>query len=260
VGFSTKVKQAIPRPLEPPIRAALTRFRLLRGTHLGRDRALRREVDFWGWWIARGGTKLTERLDPALTDTAVLECLSRIPERTVEIVDVGAGPLTTLGTKVPDEQAFDKEVRLTPVDPLAEEYDRVLRGAGIVAPVRTIPCAGEDLVQRFGEGRFDVAFCENALDHTPDPRVILDGMLAVVKPGRFVVLNHFRNEGEHASYGQLHQWNFDEQAGRCRLWRDREEHDLGDLLSGRATVECHRERQTDDDRDRVVCIITKNAL
>jgi SAM-dependent methyltransferase len=248
------VKRAIPAPLEPSVRAALTRYRLARGSRWGRDRALRVEVDFWERWIARGGVKLEERLDRRLTDRAVIECLRRIPEPEVEIVDVGAGPLTTLGTDF-----AEKRVSLTAVDPLADHYDRVLHKVGITPPVRTTQCAGEDLLGRFGADRFDLVFCENALDHTPDPLAILTNMFGVVKPGRFVVLNHFRNEAEHASYGQLHQWNFDEQGGRCWLWRDQEHRDVGEFFSGRAVVACRREQQVGDARERVICVITKNG-
>jgi SAM-dependent methyltransferase len=202
----------------------------------------------------RGGFKLEERLDSKLTDSAVVECVSRIAEADLAIVDVGAGPLTTLGTEFPG-----KRIRLTPIDPLADEYDRVLREVGITPPVKTIQCAGEDLLARFGPDYFDIAFSENALDHAPNPLAIVQNMLAVVKPGRFVVLNHFRNEGEHSSYGHLHQWNFDERDGRCWLWRDREHHDIAAVLLGKATVNCRREHRPRDVKERVVCIITKDS-
>jgi SAM-dependent methyltransferase len=247
------VKSAIPRPLEPLVRSVLTRYRLARGPLRSRERALRLEVEFWERWIRRGGVNLEERLANTLTDSAVVHCISRIDETEVMILDVGAGPLTTLGTDFPG-----KRIALTAVDPLADEYDQVLRECDITPPVITTLCAGEDLVKRFGPDHFDIAFSENALDHTPEPLTILQTMLAVVKPGRYVVLNHFHNEGDHASYGQLHQWNFDERAGRCWLWRDREHYDLSEILFGKATIECWRERRSREVRERVLCIITRD--
>jgi hypothetical protein len=254
VDLRSWVKRSIPEPLEPLVRSVLVRYRLARGPLHARDRALRVEVAFWDRWLTRGGSKLEDRLAPRLTDRAVVECVSRIPAADVSILDVGAGPLTTLGTAFPG-----KRILLTATDPLADKYDRVLREHRITPPVRTIQCAGEHLVSRFGHDCFDIAFSENALDHTFDPLTILHNMLAIVKPGRFVVLNHFRNEGQYASYGQLHQWNFDEQCGRGFLWRGPERCDIEEALLGKAVTECWRERRPGEVKERVVCIITKIA-
>jgi SAM-dependent methyltransferase len=246
------VKRAIPQPLEPLVRSFLTRYRLMRGPLRGRERALRAEVAFWERWLTQGGVKVEERLDSRLMDSAVVECVSRIAEKDVAIVDVGAGPLTTLGKEFPGKRIF-----LTATDPLAGEYERVLRKVGITPPVKTIPCAGEDLLEHFGPESFDIAFAENALDHAVDPLAILQNMFAVVRPGRFVVLNHFRNEGEQSSYGHLHHWNFDERGGRCWVWGEHEQHDLGNVFSGKAIIECRTERSPPGGKERVVCIIMK---
>jgi hypothetical protein len=86
---------------------------------------------------------------------------------------------------------------------------------------------------------------------------IMQNMFAVMKPGRFVALNHFRNEEEYSSYGHLHQWNFD--GGRCWLWRQREEHDLGNVFFGKATIECRTEPGPPDGKEGMVCIIMKQS-
>ena len=51
-------------------------------------------------------------------------------------------------------------------------------------------------------------------------------MLAVVKPGGFVVTRHVRAEGVHQAYSGFHQWNFDLEDGRSVLWNKAGKHDV----------------------------------
>ena len=61
-------------------------------------------------------------------------------------------------------------------------------------------------------------------------------MIAVTKPGGFVVLFHAESEGKNEGYKQLHKWDFTCEGGRfivkgpgprksCRYWRSA--HHLG---------------------------------
>lgn len=198
------------------------------------------ERDFWADWLTGApGTEQwagdrEERLDPEteIRDPVVRAELARIVAEEVTILDVGAGPLTWLGYRYPG-----KRLTIVPVDPLADEYERLLREAGLEPPVRTIRVAGEALVGHFGPGRFDLAYATNALDHSADPFAIVAQMVAVVRPGGVVVLRHKRNEGEQARYGGLHQWNFDVADGRLLLWNDAVEVDVGARLAERARTE-----------------------
>jgi SAM-dependent methyltransferase len=208
--------------------------------HLGLGRRLwwhvRRssEVDFWAGWLTNApGTEgwapdREERLDPQteIRDPVVREALERNPADEVSILDVGAGPLTWLGFRYPG-----KKLTIVAVDPLADDYDRLLRDAGLDPPVRTIRVAGEALVEHFGRGRFDIAYATNALDHSADPFIIISNMVAVVRPGGVVVLRHKRNEGESARYWGLHQWNFDVVDNSLLLWNNAAEVDVGSALS-----------------------------
>jgi len=194
------------------------------------------EVDFWAdWLVGAPGTEewawdREERLDPTteIRDPLVREELERLTIDEVSILDVGAGPLTSLGYRYPG-----RTVTIVPVDPLAGDYDRLLAEAGLEPPIRTVAVAGEDLVERFGHGRFDIAYAANSLDHSADPLRIIANMVEVVRPGGVVLLRHKRNEGESARYGGLHQWNFDAADGRLRLWNDAAEIDVGDALGER---------------------------
>jgi SAM-dependent methyltransferase len=197
------------------------------------------EIDFWADWLvgARGTEQWSrdreQRLDPTteIRDPLVRGELERLTSGEVSILDVGAGPLTSLGYRYPA-----RTVTIVPVDPLAADYDRLLAEAGVHPPLRTLGVAGEDLVERFGHGRFDIAYAANSLDHSAEPLAIISNMVSVVRPGGVVLLRHKRNEGQSARYGGLHQWNFDAVGGRLRLWNDSVEIDVGAALGERGAL------------------------
>jgi SAM-dependent methyltransferase len=215
--------------------------RALMHTGLGRrfwwQRRKRNEVDFWaGWLVGAPGTEewasdRESRLAPEteITDPLVREELERNPAQNISILDVGAGPITKLGFVYPG-----KTLTIVAVDPLAEDYDRLLRDADLTPPVRTIGVAGEALLEHFGPETFDIAYAGNSLDHSADPFAIIANMVAVVRAGGIVLLRHKRNEGESARYGGLHQWNFDVDGESLMLWNNAVELDVGFELAGRA--------------------------
>ena len=189
------------------------------------------------------------RTDPAAPerDPLVRSALDRIPGESVSIIDVGAGPLTALGKTHPG-----KRLSITATDPLADGYGRALREAGIDPPVPTTPCRGEDLLERFGPGSFDLAYSKNALDHSVDAVRVITNMVELVGEGRFVVLRHRRREGKGENYWGLHQWNFDAEGGEFIVWRGRRgKVNMNEVLAGRAEVDCSIEREW------VVCRITR---
>ncbi len=110
------------------------------------------------------------------------------------------------------------DVELTAVDPLAEEYGVLLRKHGVEPPVRSRPCPAESVADVLGDSRFDLAYSQNALDHTEDPLAGLQQMLRTVKPGCWVVLKHTVDEAETEAYGSLHDWNFRLENGRFLIW------------------------------------------
>jgi SAM-dependent methyltransferase len=208
-----------------------------------RRTALAQEVQFWRNWFATAGGQWPEeyrfRTDPEVEvdDPLLREILDASPQATVSILDVGAGPITTVGFRFPG-----KELAITAVDPLADEYDRILRDHGIQPRVRTQRLRGEDLLSRFAPDSFDVVFARNALDHTLDPLPIIHKMVSVARPGGHVVLRHVPNEAVTERYRQLHQWNFDERDGRCIVWRrPGRKRDVATELGERADVRCVRD-------------------
>jgi SAM-dependent methyltransferase len=189
------------------------------------------------------------RTDPGapMTDPLVRSLINRIPTENISILDVGAGPLTALGKTHPG-----KKLSIIPVDPLASDYLRVMREVGIEPPVPTIACRGEDLLDRFQPGSFDIAYARNALDHSVDPVRVIRNMVELVKDGRFVVLRHRRQEGRGENYWGLHQWNFELEEGEFLIWRGRGDRvSIDRVLNSTATVEGFLQAEW------LVCLITR---
>src|SRR5205823_466706 len=113
----------------------------------------------------------------------------------VSLADVGAGPLTWLGKSWPG-----RTVKIAAVDPLAEHYNRLLGEFGITPPIRTERAEAERLLTALPADHFDLVHARNTLVHSYDPLTAIGQMVAVVKPGGYVVLQHRANEGQGAGY------------------------------------------------------------
>jgi SAM-dependent methyltransferase len=144
------------------------------------------------------------RTDPEALLQKEIQDLFPDHQGTLRILDVGAGPLSSIGKRFPG-----REVELVAVDPLAQQYDRLLNELGLIPPVRTIFGEAERLESAFAPASFDLACASNSLDHCRDALKAITEMLQVVKPSGFVYLWHFANEGHAERYSGLHQWNFD---------------------------------------------------
>jgi SAM-dependent methyltransferase len=229
------------RPVRRGLRMSLNRLRRRLGL-LGEDwqEALPAELQFWqralsdpakNWVLS----EYQQRMDPNLELQEELKALVDAPPgATVRILDVGAGPLTSVGKKW-----SGRRVELYPIDPLAGEYGRLLQQLNLRPPVLTQVGHGERLREQFEENFFDLACASNSLDHSYDPLRAIEEMLRVVKPGASVYLWHFAQVGLREGYHGLHQWNFDIQNGELTLSDGRgRRHRLGDIFSGRAQVTC----------------------
>ncbi len=124
-------------------------------------------------------------------------------------------------------------------------------------PVRTILAHGESLTDVVPEGSFDIAYCSNALDHMYDPLAAIQSMLATVRPGGFVVLNHFVNEGKTQHYTGLHQWNIDSDGSDLFISNGARRDSVRAALADAAHVSCFRVQ--DPSRGaRVECVIERS--
>jgi|GEM_PF-778443 SAM-dependent methyltransferase len=191
--------------------------RLLYGTHVGRRLALWESVSFWDQWLAEaladrdhptretfGCISRLDRLDPNLPLSDYhRRFIDHLPEQDIFVLDVGAGPLTTLGKVHPF-----KRLHITATDVLAAEFESLLKKYQLDPPVRTIYADAERLTDLFPANSFHLVNAENAIDHTDDALAAIVQMLWVVKEGCYVVLNHNHNEADHQNFEGLHQWNF----------------------------------------------------
>jgi SAM-dependent methyltransferase len=212
------------------------------------------EVAFWERVLPGRVATLDDyraRADPnaPVSDPVIERLLTEIPEQIVSIIDVGSGPLTAIGKTYPG-----KTLRISAADPLAPEYARIMREAGLEPPVPPIACRGEDLLEHFRPESFDIAFAQNALDHCVHPQRVITNMVRLVKSGRFVVLRHKRSEGRHQNYRGLHQWNFDVEDGEFVIWRPGQETiHMERVLEGTAAVDWFME----EDGYWLLCVIRK---
>jgi SAM-dependent methyltransferase len=198
---------------------------------------LKSEITFWEKWFATKGDAWQEdflnRQDP---DFELQENVRRwidAPEGSlVEILDVGAGPLTVLGKR------WDgRRVQITAVDALADRYDQILRSSAMTPLVRTQLCHSEKLLERFEPDRFDLVHALNTLDHHYNPLRALGQMFSVVKPGRCIYFKHETEEAERAGHSGLHQWNFSLDDGQVLLWNEHRRVNLAEEFAAWATLE-----------------------
>ena len=199
--------------------------------------ALPCEEKFWERWLAEQGGEygdsFRDRLNPLLGLQEHVRGLIRADEGAlVRILDVGAGPLTVLG-----KVWRGRRVEITAVDPLANDYSRLLKKHDVVGPVKTVYCEGERVAERFDENRFDLVYSRNALDHAHNPVAAIAAMVRVCKPGCVTLLEHLVNEGETEKYYGLHQWNFNVEGGRFVIWNKIRKSDVAEELGAAGVVE-----------------------
>lgn len=209
------------------------------------------ELSFWERYIGTRGhawpDEFAQRVDPE-APLAEMEIVSRVGRgrRRLRILDVGAGPLTILGKRLPGVA-----VEIMAVDPLAKDYNGILDRHGIVPPVRTEWCEGEALVRRFGHNGFDFAYARNALDHAHDPCDVIRQMVTLTRPGGWVILRHRPNEADSAGHRGLHQWNFQLRDGHFWIAGGTTSHDMTAELDHVAATDCRM------DGPWLVCAIRK---
>lgn len=217
------------------------------------QQGLPHETAFWLRQIEGGDSRWPGEIEKRVQDRDLQEgfCAAiDAPEGAeVHILDVGSGPVSVLGTLWPG-----RSVVIHPTDPLADEYNAMLDRAGLKPRFRPIRCDAESLADLFGANRFDMVFCHNALDHCYNPVGAIEQMLAVVKPGMTVRLEHVQNEGVREHYVGLHQWNLaaeppgtpsderpatsDAHGPNFVIWNPTSRVDVTARLHGRASVRC----------------------
>lgn len=156
------------------------------------------EINFWKGFVK------TERFltgwcgpekTPELNDIVYEFIKKNLPEGG-KVLDCGSGVCSILNGTVPNDN-------LIVTDLLAAEYAKIFdyRKHDIVQP---IPIGCEDLPY---VNQFDIVHISNALDHTQNPVVAFEFLKRAVKPGGYLIVQGFENEGEYENWQGFHQWN-----------------------------------------------------
>jgi SAM-dependent methyltransferase len=192
---------------------------------------LTEELDFWRGWLTLmlSGDKpeYAKRLESGYIPDFITDLLRSPPEGDIKALDVGSGPLTTLGGLW-----RGGPVQLVAVDALADEYNQLMAELGVVPVVAPSAVRGENLVDAFGDDAFDVTHAANALDHCEDPIATVIQMMRVTRPGGVMVLFHTVDVGEVEGYHGLHQWNLHPENGDMAIWGKGERVLLSRLVPG----------------------------
>lgn len=236
------------------IKTKLLRY-LIPGYH--RQRGTLQEIHHWSKVLASHEAVMADadysnRADPNRPLQAELAALLPPDAASPAVLDVGSGPLSTVGIV-----AGGVRVNLTGADPLSEDYLKILANIGIEPNCRLAGCTGEELVENFGPDSFDLVTCVNAMDHSEDPVEVFRQMAGVCKPGGHLYLSHAENEGFHERYHGMHQWNFRMVRGRPVLNDGRRSFDL--LEAAPAVTMVSHERLPTNNRFRLKWIFRKHS-
>ncbi|MDZ7711052.1 MAG: class I SAM-dependent methyltransferase [Roseovarius sp.] len=220
------------------------------------------EVGFWRKWIRSGGMRWKEgferKTDPnaplAPLIAQLLPDLTLTTGQTLEILDIGSGPLSWVGTSHPDFT-----VNVTAVDPLADEYNAELDNKGVTGVGRPIKGYFETALWQLGAARFDVVWCANSLDHSIDPVIGLYNIINLCRPGGGVILMFHPDEAEREAYVGLHQWNLNIDNERLMLTRKGRTFDLMSMIAGQQDVKLRKMGGVGKDKPRVVVSFRKDA-
>ncbi len=223
-------------------------------------RGINDELKWWRQWLSteEGAQWKREVQNPrsVLRDRLITDRIKQLSQDSISILDVGAGPVTSLGYTYPG-----KSIAITASDPLAKQYRRMLESAMINAPVKTAPCHGEQLLDRYAANSFDFVYACNSLDHSYDPLLVIRNMLALAKKDGYVVLRHYKNEAKTGNYDGMHQWNFDIKRNDLIIWNKECEYKLSEIIGDGFKIDCWYEDSASHGAfewsDWVVCVIKK---
>ena len=176
------------------------------------------EVKFWKDWLTTSGGRWPGDFQSRMELTTVVvpylfDIIKDIPRDDIHILDVGAGPVTSIGYAYPGKDLF-----VTAIDPLAEIYQKLYEEISILPPLRTEFGMAEDLTSYFANKGFDVVHCRNALDHSFDPLRGIKQMIQVAADDGAIILSHHNDEAEREKYNGFHHFNFRIENKELIIW------------------------------------------
>jgi SAM-dependent methyltransferase len=199
------------------------------------SRGIESELAFWKRWLETKGLSwpgdYAWRTNPnAELQRSITSHLGGFSGGPLRVLDVGAGPMTTVGKKF-----LGAPIELTAVDALADAYDQLDFPPGLPL-VRTQKCDNELLSVTFDPDSFDVVFARNTLDHGYDPVLAIKEMIKVAKPGGLIVTEHLANEALAEKWQGFHQWNFHVVDADFKIADHEKTHSLSEVIAGLASI------------------------
>ena len=214
------------------------------GSNTSWEEGIKPELSFWENWFKTKGDRWPEDFEHRLNKNLVLDAWIEthftgkshikildviikmldalkayfLGKSHIKILDVGAGPLTVLG-KIPQNK--NKFLEIIPIDPLAEEYEKIMQKYDIQPVIKTKKGSVERLTEIFKKNEFDIVFMQNALDHSCDPLKGLMEMLTVCKKRGYIILIHSLREGLKEHYQGFHKWNLDIKDNDFIIWNEK---------------------------------------
>jgi SAM-dependent methyltransferase len=191
---------------------------LLRGsiqTRVSKEANFSTERFFWARFFRdrkkRFGYVSRSKSDSAsfLTTEAIFSALAELEKyfpTPLSLIDVGSGPFSAFNI---ENLIKRSDLKIVTVDPLADFYKELHRKFQTKYRLNCIKGYGEKLDELFKEERFHLAITENALDHAMNPKLFITKLLDVVKPGGYLILTGYVNNGSNERWQGLHKWNIE---------------------------------------------------
>jgi SAM-dependent methyltransferase len=162
------------------------------------------EIDYWRRYLAKDRLALFDasikrKAFPAFLKHEVNEFRER-HGRAPRLLEVGSGPVSLLIDGVETG-----EIDVLAVDPLGDQYAKLLSDRGMDYPIKPVRGFAEGLSSVFSPATFDMVYSSNALDHAMSPDSCFRQIIHVTKPGGGVFLEGFVDEGTNGDWHGLHQ-------------------------------------------------------
>lgn len=112
------------------------------------------------------------------------------------VADIGSGVVSILNGTIPDSKLYV-------FDPLGDDYAAIFDYEKHNC-VKPIAIGVEDFIHK---DLYDIVHISNALDHAQRPSVGLNNLFDAVRPGGYLIIQGFENEGLYEKYAGFHQFN-----------------------------------------------------
>lgn len=168
------------------------------------DKAREHEINFWKWFIETPrflegwcGPEPTPELDESVRDF-----IKANVSKDGMVLDCGSGVVSILNGLVDNDKLYV-------TDPLAQDYKQIFD----YSKHNVVPPIAVSVEQVKYRNLYDIAHIRNALDHSQNPSVGYASMHKAVKPGGFLIVQGFLNEGTFENWQGFHQFDMNVATG-----------------------------------------------